>query len=60
MMLYRNRRCFTESAAYGSIGRYMVYGCIYFAHIYRTVSHLKFLACLKRFTCLGAFLSWDI
>ena len=46
MLLYRTAccyivtsACFIGSAAYGSIGRYMVY--VYFADIYRTVSYLK-------------------
>ena len=33
----------------------MVYGHIYFADICRTVSHLKFLAYLKSFSCLRCF-----
>ena len=58
MMLYRNWRCFIGSAAYGSIGRYVVYGHMYFTDIYRTVSYLKLLAHLKSVTRLrySAFL----
>ena len=48
MLLYRTACCyiitsayFIGSAAYGSTGRYIVYGHIYFSDIYRTVSYLK-------------------
>ena len=62
MSLYRSAccyivtgACFIGPAAYGSIGRYMVYGHLYFADICRTVSHFKFPAFLKSFSCLRCF-----